>query len=64
MADNKYQTYDASVIKPIKEIRFDILSNDLIRKMSALAGTHGVEVADLYDKQKPKRGGLKEPINV
>lgn len=59
--DNKYQTYDASIIKPIKEIQFDILSNDEIRRMSALAGTHGVEVADLYDKQEPKRGGLIDP---
>jgi DNA-directed RNA polymerase II subunit RPB1 len=59
--DNKYQTYDASVIKPIKEIQFDILSNDEIRRMSALAGTHGIEVADLFDKNDPKRGGLIDP---
>jgi DNA-directed RNA polymerase II subunit RPB1 len=61
MADNKYLTYDASVIKPIKEIQFDILSNEEIRKMSSLAGTHGVEVPDLYEKQEPKRGGLIDP---
>jgi DNA-directed RNA polymerase II subunit RPB1 len=56
--DNKYQKYDASIVKPIKAIQFDILSNDEIRNMSALAGTHGIEVPDLYDKQEPKRGGL------
>lgn len=59
--DNKYQTYDASVIKSIKEIQFDILSNAEIQKMSAMAGTHGIEVAELYDKQDPKRGGLIDP---
>lgn len=53
--------YDASVIKPIREIQFDVLPNDAIAKMSALAGTHGIEVADLYDKQEPKRGGLIDP---
>ena len=56
--DTKYHTYDASVIKPIKEIEFGILSNREISSMSALAGTHGIEVPDLYDKQEPKRGGL------
>ena len=59
--DNKYQRYDASIIKPIKEIEFGILPNDEIRKMSVLAGSHGVEVSDLYDKQEPKRGGLNDP---
>ncbi|XP_065639477.1 uncharacterized protein LOC136072252 [Hydra vulgaris] len=56
--DSKYRTYDAAVIKPIKEIEFDILSNHEIRAMSSLADTHGVEFPDLYDKQEPKRGGL------
>lgn len=56
--DHKYQSYDASVVKPIKAIDFGILPNEWIKKMSALAGTHGVEVPDLYDKQEPKRGGL------
>jgi DNA-directed RNA polymerase II subunit RPB1 len=56
--DNRYQSYDASVVKPIKQIRFDVLSTDEIHNMSAMAGTHGVEVAELYDKQEPKRGGL------
>ena len=56
----RYQ-YDASEIKPIKEIQFDILSNDEIRLMSALAGTHGISIADLYDKQEPKRDGLIDP---
>ncbi len=55
--DTKYQT-DASVIKPIKEIEFDILSNDEIRRMSAMPDSHGVEVADLYEKLEPKKGGL------
>jgi DNA-directed RNA polymerase II subunit RPB1 len=59
--DNKYQTYDASVIKPIKEIEFGIFPHAEIRAMSALAGTHGIEVPDLYDKQEPKRGGLIDP---
>jgi DNA-directed RNA polymerase II subunit RPB1 len=59
--DNKYHTYDASVIKPIKEIQFDILKKKEIEDMSALVGTHGIEVADLYDKQEPKRGGLIDP---
>lgn len=59
---NKYQfTYDASNIKPITEIQFDILGNDEIQAMSAMAGTHGVEIPDLYDKQEPKRGGLIDP---
>jgi DNA-directed RNA polymerase II subunit RPB1 len=56
--DNRYQTYDASIIKPIKEIRFDVLGTDEIRAMSAMAGTHGIEVPELFDKQEPKRGGL------
>lgn len=59
--DIKYQLYDSSVIKPISEIQFDVLSNDLIHRMSALAGTHGIELAETYDKQEPKRGGLIDP---
>ena len=55
---DKYMT---TVVKPIKAIRFDILSNDEITEMSVLKGTHGIEVADLYDKQEPKRGGLIDP---
>lgn len=53
-----YLSYDASIIKPIRAIDFDILSNDEVRRMSALAGTHGVEFAELYDKQSAKAGGL------
>lgn len=56
--DQNYLSYDASIIKPIREIQFDILSNDEIRRMSALAGTHGIEFAELYDKQSAKAGGL------
>lgn len=58
---DKYQGYDASVIKPIKSVDFGVLSNDDIKKMTSLVGTHGVEFADLYDKQEPKRGGLIDP---
>src|SRR5579872_2899853 len=56
--EHKFQTYDAAVVKPIKAIEFGILKNKDIAEMSALAGTHGIEVPDLYDKQEPKRGGL------
>ncbi len=59
--ENKYQTYDASIIKPIIEVQFNTLGNELIREMSALAGTHGVEIADLYDKNEPMKGGLNDP---
>lgn len=56
--DQKHHIYDAAVIKPIKAIEFGILPNAEIQRMSALVGTHGVEVPDLYDKQEPKRAGL------
>jgi DNA-directed RNA polymerase II subunit RPB1 len=59
--DNFQITYDASVIKPVKEIHFSILGNDEIKRMSALAGTYGIEIPDLYDKQEPRRGGLIDP---
>ena len=58
----KFQfTYDSSSIKPIKGIQFSILGNDEIKKMSVLAGTYGIEIPDLYDKQEPRRGGLLDP---
>lgn len=56
--DRHHGSYDASVIKPIKQIDFGMLSNDNIRKMSAMAGTHGVEFPDLHDKYDAKHGGL------
>lgn len=59
--NDKYQEYDAAIIKPIKAIEFAILGNEQIKQMSALAGSHGVEVAELYDKQERKRGGLIDP---
>ena len=60
MDKNQY-AYDASIIKLIKSIQFDMLGNNETRIMSALAGTNGIEVPDLYDKQEPKRGGLIDP---
>jgi len=53
--------YDASTIKPITHIDFSVLGNDEIARMSALAGTHGIDIPDLYDKHEPKRGGLLDP---
>ena len=56
--DSIFQSYDASVIRPIKEIKFDILGGDEKRRMSVMKGTHGIDIAELFDKQEPKRGGL------
>lgn len=50
--------HDASIIKPVIKIEFDVLANDDIREISAMSGTHGIEIPDLYDKQEPKQGGL------
>jgi DNA-directed RNA polymerase II subunit RPB1 len=53
--------YDPSIVRPIVKIDFDILGNDEIARMSALAGTHGIDIPDLYDKGDPKKGGLLDP---
>lgn len=53
--------FDSSTIKTISRVDFDILGNEEIREMSSLAGTHGIDIPDLYDKSDPKRGGLIDP---
>ena len=59
--DNQNQfNYDTSKIIPIKEIHFDIISNDIVQK-SALAYIASIKNADLYERmQGPKRGELIE----
>lgn len=59
--DSYKLVYDASTIRPITHIDFTVLGNDEIGRMSALAGTHGIDIPDLYDKHEPKRGGLLDP---
>lgn len=46
-------------IKPITRVDFGILSNDEIKRMSALGkDSIGIEIIDLYDNMEPQRGGL------
>jgi DNA-directed RNA polymerase II subunit RPB1 len=56
--DNNIYAHDHKVTK-INNVEFNILSNREILNISALGKeTNGVSVADLYDNQEPKRGGL------
>jgi len=59
--DNQNQfNYDTSKIIPIKELHFDIVSNDIVQK-SALADIASIKNVDLYERmQGPKRGELIE----
>jgi DNA-directed RNA polymerase II subunit RPB1 len=45
----------------IEHIDFDILSNDMIKKMSALGDGPGVEIPDLFENNEPKKNGLIDP---
>lgn len=46
-------------IYPIDEIQFTILGNDEILRMSALGkNSEGLHIAELFDNDEPKRGGL------
>ena len=44
--DRSQLAYDAGEIKPIAQIDFSILPNDQVLEMSAMKGTHGVEIPD------------------
>ena len=49
-------------IKPIHHIEFDILGNEEIKNRSALGRDNvGIEFADLYENNEPKKGGLADP---
>ena len=55
-------TYDADRTRRIDSISFAILGNEEVRRMSALGkDSDGIDVPDLYDNTKPKRGGLIDP---
>ena len=60
MTEREYFNNDP-IIKPIRGIKFDIMSGEQIRNMSSMKGTHGIEIPELYDKQEPKNGGLLDP---
>jgi DNA-directed RNA polymerase II subunit RPB1 len=60
--DRSQLAYNAAEIKQIKQIDFSMLPNDLVTEMSAMRGTHGVEVPDLMDKNEPKSGGLIDAV--
>ena len=60
--DRSQLAYNAAEIKQIESIDFSMLPNDLVRNMSAMKGTHGVEVPDLMDKNEPKTGGLIDAV--
>ena len=52
--------YD-NLYSQINSIDFDVLSNNEIKRMSALGEGIGIEIADLYDNAEPKKGGLIDP---
>ena len=60
--DRSQLAYDAGEIKQIDRIEFSMLPNDLVTEMSAMKGTHGVEIPDLMDKNEPKSGGLIDAV--
>lgn len=60
--DRSQLAYDAGDIKQIDRIEFSMLPNDLVPEMSAMKGTHGVEIPDLMDKNEPKTGGLIDAV--
>jgi DNA-directed RNA polymerase II subunit RPB1 len=60
--DRSQLAYNAGEIKPIDRIDFSMLPNDLVPEMSAMKGTHGVEIPDLMDKNEPKNGGLIDAV--
>lgn len=55
--DTDGYTYDDRY-KKIKYVDFTMLSNDDVRKMSALGSGVGIDVPELYDGLIPKPGGL------
>jgi DNA-directed RNA polymerase II subunit RPB1 len=60
--DRSQLAYDAGEINQIDRIEFSMLPNDLVTEMSAMKGTHGVEIPDLMDKNEPKTGGLIDAV--
>jgi len=60
--DRSQLAYNAVEIKQIDKIEFSMLQNDLVTEMSAMKGTHGVEIPDLMDKNEPKNGGLIDAV--
>jgi DNA-directed RNA polymerase II subunit RPB1 len=49
-------------IKPIHHIEFDVLGGEEIKNRSALGRDNpGIEFADLYENNEPKKGGLADP---
>lgn len=60
--DRSQLAYNAAEIKQIKQIDFSPLPNELVTEMSAMKGTHGVEIPDLMDKNEPKNGGLIDAV--
>lgn len=56
--DQEVYNYDDE-IKEIKQIDFDVLGNDEVKKRSVLSKeSHGIDIPDLYDNMEPKQGGL------
>ena len=46
-------------VKNIKEIKFGIYTNDMVKKYSAVrSDPFGINIADSYDNYEPKKGGL------
>ncbi len=49
-------------VKNIKEIKFGIYTNDMVKKYSAVRNdAYGINVPDSYDGYEPKKGGLVDP---
>ena len=46
-------------VKNIKEIKFGIYTNEMVKKYSAVRNDpFGINIADSYDNYEPKKGGL------
>jgi DNA-directed RNA polymerase II subunit RPB1 len=56
--DTDYYTVDIDTISTIDNIEFDVLSNEEIKRMSALGDGAGISIPDLHDNSEPKKGGL------
>jgi DNA-directed RNA polymerase II subunit RPB1 len=47
--------------RPIRQIDFNILGNDEIRKISVVKSAMGIDIPDLYENLEAKKGGLIDP---
>ena len=57
--DTNYIHDDA--VRRIRQVDFDILGNDEIKKISAVKQTQGIDIPDLYENLEAKSGGLIDP---